>query len=104
MSAIMVYVTAGGRDEATKLAHAVIDERLAACVNILPEITAVFRWEGAVSEGAETAMIMKSTGALLPKLTARIKELHSYDCPCVVAIPIEGGNKAFIKWIADETA
>lgn len=101
--AIMVYVTAGDRDEALMISRAVVNERLAACANIFPEITAVYRWEGAVSEATEVVIILKTTDVQLAELTARIKELHSYDCPCVAAISIEGGNPDFIDWITQQT-
>jgi len=104
MSAIMVYVTAADRDEALTIARAVIAERLAACANILPGVTSVFHWDGDIIEDTETVLILKSTPANLDRLTERVKSLHSYDCPCVVALPIEGGNRAFIDWIREETA
>jgi periplasmic divalent cation tolerance protein len=101
-----VYVTAGSRDEALKIARAAVDERLAACANILGEITSVFRWEGAVQEDAETALILKTTAANLPALTSRIKALHSYTVPCVVswALDVKAGNTEFLAWLEAESA
>jgi len=104
MSAVMVYVTAGSREEAALLARTVIEEKLAACANILAEMTSVYRWQGEVCEEPEFAIVMKSRRDLIGRLTERIKALHSYDCPCVVALDISEGNPAFLDWIAQETA
>ena len=99
----MVYVTAPGHDVAVALAEAVIGERLAACANILGAITSVYWWDGKLNREGEVAMILKTTAAHIPALTARIRQLHPYECPCIVAIPIEGGNPDFLAWIAAET-
>ncbi len=99
----LIYVTCETRDEALKIAKIVVKDRLAACANIHGDITSVYWWEEAIQEGQEIAMILKTRSDLVGKLTERIKELHSYECPCVVALPIEGGNHKFLDWIADET-
>lgn len=104
MTEVLVYVTAGSAEEAARLARTLVGERLAACANILGPIASVYWWEGKLEEAAETAFLLKTRRALVPALTERIKALHGYDCPCVVAIPIEGGNPAFLAWIAAETA
>lgn len=103
MSPRMIYVTCENRDEAIKIAKNVVTNRLAACANILGEMTSVYWWQGKVEEGQEVALILKTRADLVEKVTEKIKELHSYECPCVVALPIEDGNKAFLKWITDET-
>ncbi len=103
MTGVSVYVTAGNTDEAINIARTLIHERLAACANILGEITSVYRWEDAVHEDPETAIILKSRRDLVGPLTERIKELHSYDCPCVTALDITGGNPEFLAWIETET-
>ena len=103
MSPRMIYVTCENRDEAIKIAKNVVTNRLAACANILGEMTSVYWWQGKVEEGQEVALILKTRADLVEKVTEKIKELHSYECPCVVALPIEDGNKTFLKWITDET-
>lgn len=103
MRTMLVYMTAGSRDEALTIARALVDERLAACVNVLGEITSVYRWEGAVEEGGEIAFLAKTTADRLPALTARVQALHSYDCPCVVAVPIADGAPAFLEWIVGQS-
>jgi periplasmic divalent cation tolerance protein len=100
----LLYVTVGSRDEALGLARAVVEARLAACANILPTVTSVYRWQGNIAEEGETAMILKTRGALLDALTAFIRDRHSYTCPCVVAVPILAGNPDFLSWIDAETA
>ena len=104
MSVCMVYITAGDEAEAKALGRALVEARLAACANVLPGITPIYWWEGKVEEGREVALIAKTRADLVERLTAFVKERHSYDCPCVVALPIAAGNPAFLDWIAAETA
>jgi periplasmic divalent cation tolerance protein len=103
MSETMIYVTAGSNDEARRIGHSLVEARLAACANILPPMTSVYWWEGAVQEDSEVAMILKTRQDLVESLIERIRELHSYDCPCVVALPITGGNPDFLQWIDSQT-
>ncbi len=103
MSQTLVYVTAASRDEALKIARAAVEERLAACANVFSPITSIYRWEGKIQEEGETSFILKTRADLVPALTERIKSLHSYSCPCVVALPITAGNPDFLAWIDAET-
>ncbi len=103
MTSTMIYITTSSRDEALRIGRTVVADRLAACANVLPGVTSVYRWQGEVQEDGETALILKTRSDLVERLTARVKELHSYDCPCVVALPIAGGNPDFLQWIAEET-
>jgi periplasmic divalent cation tolerance protein len=103
MTLTMIYITTPSPQEALRIGRAVVADRLAACANVLPGITSVYRWQGEVQEEGETALILKTRSDLVERLTARVKELHSYDCPCVVALPIAGGNPDFLQWIAEET-
>lgn len=96
---VLVYVTAGSHDQALELARAVVGERLAACANILGATTSIYEWEGAVREDREVALIVKTRRDLVDALSERIEDLHTYDCPCVVAIDITGGNRKFLDWI-----
>lgn len=98
----VAYITARDGKEARALGRALVKERLAACVNILGGIESLYRWKGKLETGREVALIAKTTPELAKKLTARVKKLHSYSCPCVVILPIDGGNPAFLKWIRDE--
>lgn len=99
----LIYITTDGAEEARAIGRALVEAQLAACANVLGPMTSIYRWEGAVQEGQEAVLIAKTTAALVEELTARVRELHSYDCPCIVSVPIDGGNPAFLDWIAAET-
>jgi len=101
---MMLYVTCTDQDEAMKIARALVDERLAACANILAPHTAVYRWQGEVESGPETAMLVKTSSDKTAQATERIKRLHSYDLPCVVAWPVADGNPDFLTWVQGEVA
>jgi periplasmic divalent cation tolerance protein len=103
MSAVLIYVTCQDRDEAMRIGAAVVNERLAACANVHGAIDSFYWWEGKVQQGAEVALILKTKAGLAERLAARVKELHSYTVPCVVALEIAGGNPDFIDWIERET-
>jgi len=104
MDTCLVYMTASSKEEAARLAEALIADNLAACVNVIDGMTSWYRWEGKVENDRELVVIAKTRAALVDALTARVKELHSYTVPCVVAIPIAAGNPDFLRWIEDETA
>ncbi len=103
MSQRFVYITASSAEEAGKIGKALVEARLAACANVIGAIQSYYWWEGAVQQDTEAALILKTRADLVEALTAKVKELHSYDCPCVVALPIEGGNAEFLAWIDAET-
>ena len=79
-----------------------VASKLAACVNILDNMNSIYLWEGKLQDDQETVMIAKTTEARVPELIEKVKAMHSYDCPCVVCLPIENGNQEFLDWIADE--
>ncbi len=99
---VLLYVTCANRDEAKAIASALVEERLVACANILGPITSVYRWEGAVAEDEEVAMILKTRQGMTERVAARVTALHSYDLPCVVGLPIQGGNPDFLAWLHGE--
>jgi periplasmic divalent cation tolerance protein len=94
-----VYVTAADADEARRIGRVLVEEDLAACVNILPGHTAIYRWEGKLEEGAEAAFLAKTTAGRFDTLRARIRALHSYALPCIVAFPAEAGDAEFLDWV-----
>jgi len=98
-----VYMTASKRDEALRIGRVLVEEGLAACVNLLGETTSIYRWKGVIHEDAEIAFIAKTTADLLPALTERVAALHSYECPCIVALSIDGGHGPFLDWLAEST-
>ncbi|MDH4247121.1 MAG: divalent-cation tolerance protein CutA [Deltaproteobacteria bacterium] len=99
----MVYITASSPEEAERIGRALVQERLAACVNLVEGMRSLYWWEGAVQEGREVVLIAKTTEARVPALIARVKALHSYTCPCVVTLPLLEGNPDFLEWIVQET-
>lgn len=100
---VMVYMTAGNRAQATRIAEVLVAERLAACVNILGPISSIYRWKGALERGREVAFIAKTRAALFPRLRARVAAMHDYEVPCVVALDLTQGHPAFLAWLAEQT-
>ena len=99
----MIYVTTGSKKEALDIGRALIEARLAACANVIGGVTSIFRWQGKIEEEAEAVLILKTRRGLVDEATAKIKDLHSYDCPCVLSYAINGGNSDFLEWIVKET-
>ncbi len=100
----VVLVTAGNVEEARKIAESIVSQNLAACCNIVPQIESIYRWEGKIEKDAETLMIIKTRKSHEKKLIDKIKELHSYDVPEIIFLPIEGGNTDYLKWIGESTS
>ena len=102
MAANFIYMTAGNKAEAQKIAKALVENRLAACVNILENMQSIYRWEEEIHEDTEVVLIAKTTESLVSELIEKVKSLHSYDCPCIVSLPILDGYPPFLNWIHDE--
>lgn len=100
-NALVVLVTAANLEEASRVADALVGGRLAACVNILGGIESVYRWEGKVTRDSEVLMIIKTTDDRYSELEAQIRALHSYTTPEVIALRIEHGSAAYLKWLGD---
>ncbi|MEQ8321662.1 MAG: divalent-cation tolerance protein CutA [Rhodospirillales bacterium] len=100
---VVLYITVPTREEGIAIGRVLVDENLAACANVIDGLTSIFRWEGTVQEEGEALLIAKTERSLIDAATDLVKLEHSYDCPCVVALPIVGGNSQFIDWIAAET-
>jgi periplasmic divalent cation tolerance protein len=103
MSCSLIYVTAGSRDEALKLGRGLVEARLAACANVLDGATSIYWWQGALQQESEAVLVAKTRTELVEAVIAKVRELHSYSCPCVVALPITDGNAAYLDWIRAET-
>ncbi len=99
---LVVLMTAGSREEADKIANALVTELFAACVNVLPGVTSVYRWEGEVQRDQEWLLVAKSTREVLDDLVRRVQALHSYDLPEVIALPVVGGSEAYLRWVDGE--
>ena len=100
---ILVYITAASMEDARTIAKALVAERLAACANLYDNMHSLYWWEGAVQEDAEVALIAKTTTDLADALIKKVKQLHPYDCPCIVTLPVTSGNPDFLNWIRSET-
>ena len=99
----LFYVTNGSREEAEKVARVLVEQRLAACVNILPPIKSFFFWEGAVQAEEEVLLVGKTKTRLMGEVTDMVIQHHSYDLPCVVSWELDDGNQTFLQWIGSET-
>lgn len=96
---MFAYVTAGSRGEARALARTLVEERLAACVNIIDGATSIYRWKGGVEEATESLMIVKTSSERFEAMVRRVREIHSYDTPCVLELPIGRGNPDYLAWL-----
>lgn len=96
----VVLVTCGGAAEASRIARAVVEARLAACVNIFPgAVTSIYRWKGKVESARERLLLIKTSRRKLPKLQAAVLKLHSYEVPEFIALPIVAGSRAYLEWM-----
>jgi|SRR5579884_2609572 len=100
---IIVLVTASSQEEARKIGRALVEQKLAACANLIPSITSIFHWEGRISEENETLVILKTRRALFERLRDTVASLHSYDVPEIIAVSIAEGADSYLRWIASET-
>ena len=100
---VLLYVTAQDVAEATRMGRTLVQERLAACANVLPGMTSVYEWQGELCESAEAVLVLKTRASLAGAAAERVRALHSYDVPCVVTLPIVGGNGEFLQWVVRQT-
>jgi periplasmic divalent cation tolerance protein len=103
MKTNLIYMTAGSMDEARQIGRELVSSRLAACINIFDNMNSMYWWDGEIQEDSEVVLIAKTKEDLVPELTEKVKALHSYDCPCVVSMPLLAGNSEFLEWILEET-
>ena len=99
-----LYMTAGSVEEAKSIGQILVVQNLVACVNLLENMTSIYNWEDKMEESQEVIMIAKTRKTLMPKLIEKVNSLHSYDCPCILELPIQGGNLNFLSWIKSQTA
>ena len=99
----VVFVTAPSEAEAARIGRALVEERLAACANIAGQIRSIYRWQDAIEDEAECLMVLKTSHASLEALIDRASELHNYDVPEIIAIPIHQGYPPYLDWIAENT-
>jgi periplasmic divalent cation tolerance protein len=103
MSEAVTLVACKDRKQAAAIARALVGEKLAACVTIVPGVASIYRWEGRVEEAREVLLVIKSRGALSKKLVARVRALHSYQVPEVVTLPVSAGNPDYLRWVRQST-
>ncbi len=99
---IVVYVTVSSPEEGKRIARALVEERLAACVNQLPGVRSTYRWQGKIEESGEELLIIKTSPSLFKALEQRVCELHSYAVPEVIALPIVAGSKPYLQWLDEQ--
>ena len=104
MSYCLAYMTAANVEEAKAIGRALVEDRLAACVNVIPGMVSVYRWQGGLEEAEEAVLIAKTRADLFDALANRVAEIHPYDTPCAIRLDIAGGLPPFLRWIAGETA
>ncbi|MFN3535796.1 MAG: divalent-cation tolerance protein CutA [Desulfatiglandales bacterium] len=100
---LLIYMTAPNKEEAKRIGRILVEERLAACVNIFPEIDSFYWWQGKLEDEREAVVVAKTTEAQRERLVQRVVELHPYECPCILSFKIDGGYEPFLNWIGEET-
>jgi periplasmic divalent cation tolerance protein len=103
MGEIVVFITASDEEEASKIARALVEERLAGCVNIIKDIRSIYSWQGKIEDEKEVFMVVKTQKTLFDSLIKRVKELHSYTVPEIIALPIIQGSEDYLKWLNKAT-
>lgn len=103
MKALLVYITTPDSRTARAMAKVLVEERLCACANIIDGMESMYWWRGTLENATESILLCKTTEAAYPALETRARELHPYETPCIVALPLERGLAAFMRWIAEET-
>ncbi len=104
MELVVCYVTCGSVEEAERIGRALVERHQAACVNIVPRILSLYRWEGAVQRDEEVLLLAKTRRELVDAVVRTVRALHSYELPCVTALPILDGHRDYLVWVAEETA
>ena len=100
---VVAFSTAGSPEEARRIASALVAEQLAACVNVAHDIHSIYRWQGAIESAVESLMLIKTQANLLPAIELRLRELHSYEVPELVAVPIGDGAQPYLDWLIAST-
>ena len=103
MTASLIYITCESAAEAERIGRALVLERLAACTNMIPGMRSIYLWNGAVQTGEEVVLLAKTRSERVDALIARVRELHSYEVPCAVELPLARGNPDYLAWIEAET-
>ena len=99
----LIYITAKDKEEARNIGKELVGSKLAACVNIIDKMNSFYWWEGKVQDDNEAILIAKTKESLVSELIEKVKSMHSYECPCIVSLPLLEGNKEYLEWVEKET-
>ena len=99
----VILVTCGTEDEGARIARALVERRLVACVNLIPGVRSIYRWEGKIEDAREVLLVAKTTAERVGQVTAAVRELHSYSCPETIALDVTEGAERYLAWVAEET-
>jgi periplasmic divalent cation tolerance protein len=100
---LIVFVTVSSQEEGERIGSSLVESKLAACVNVLPQVSSIFSWQGKIEKDGEVLLLIKTTRERMDDLAARIKEMHSYDLPEILAVPVFAGSRDYIDWVQQET-
>ena len=98
-NSVVVLITVGSEEEASKIAKLLVNKKKAACVNIVPRVDSLFRWKGKIESARESLLLVKTRASLLPEIIDLVKQVHSYEVPEIIALPIISGSKEYLKWL-----
>jgi periplasmic divalent cation tolerance protein len=101
---LIVFCTCESEDEALRIAEALVNGRLAACVNVLPGVHSIYRWKGEVERAREVLLLIKTTVERFPALRDRVGELHTYETPEIIALPVAGGSEKYLSWLEEQVS
>jgi len=101
---LVVLITTASYEEGRRIADALVGQRKAACVNIIPKVNSLFRWKGTMEEAEESLLLVKTRAELFPEVVSLVRSMHSYEVPEIVALPIVQGNPAYLAWVKEETS
>ena len=100
MQPTLIYITVPNREEAILLSRELVGKKLAACANIIDHVTSLYWWDGEIDQNNELIIIVKTLSSYVDQIVTLVKQLHSYDCPAILAVPVTGGNNDYIEWIS----
>lgn len=101
MNIVLAYITTKNKSEAKKIGKILLQERLAACINIFDNMQSMYWWKGKIEEANETVLVAKTTKKLFPKVSKKVKSIHSYSVPCILQLEVKDGNKEYVKWLLE---
>jgi len=104
MKGMVIFITSGSEEEAKRLGRILTEEKLAACVNIIPGVESLYWWKGKIESSKEWMLVVKTQAKMVKEVVKRVKEIHSYEVPEVIALPIVEGNRDYLQWISDALA